>query len=199
MMKKALFSVLLFLLVSISLQAQTDNTDFFISKLETLIENTPENLSLFVNLGNAYNSMFKQAAKEKDQAKADEYFGKALAAYQQALVRDPKYFDAIYCTGTLYYNKVLALIDELRELGSICSKDALKKYGEVRQKALVQLDQALPFFQQAESLDPNDILTLNLLAEIFARKDDITTSALFKDRLQKVHAGGKNEVAYFNQ
>jgi hypothetical protein len=57
-------------------------------------------------------------------------------------------------------------------------------------------DQALPYFQKAESLDPNDTNTLIALNEIYARKED-ELSLEFKKRLDTVRSGGKNASSHF--
>jgi len=75
----------------------------------------------------------------------------------------------------------------------------LKKYEAMKEKVFNQFDEALPFFQKSEMLNPNDTNTLIALKEIFARKDDLPTSNEFKDRLQTVQEGGKNETSYFNK
>ena len=79
------------------------------------------------------------------------------------------------------------------------SKAGLKKYDELRKLVLTQFDEALPYFKQAEALNANDRNTLIALKEIFARKDDLPTSTEFKNRLEKIEAGGQNEASYFNE
>ena len=113
------------------------------------------------------------------------------------MAKDPKYFDAIYSIGALYYNKAAAMTKELITLEGDYSKDGMKKYEAMKVKVFAEFDEALPFFEKAESLNPNDANTLIALKEIFARKDDLATSGEFKDRLDKVQGGGKNDTSYF--
>ena len=87
--------------------------------------------------------------------------------------------------------------DEKTQLFTL--QEGLKKYDELRKLVLTQFDEALPFFKKAEMLNPNDRNTLIALKEIFARKDDLPTSTEFKNRLEKVEAGGSNESSYFNK
>jgi len=173
--------------------------DVLITKLESAIEKEPDNMSLYATLGNVFDNLYQKAAEEGDAAKAEDFFGKALERYNQALAKDPKYFDAIYSIGALYYNKAAAMTKELVALEGDYSKDGLKKYEAMKEKVFNQFDEALPFFQKAEMLNPNDTNTLIALKEIFARKDDLPTSNEFKDRLQTVQEGGKNETSYFNK
>jgi len=171
--------------------------DVLISKLEQAIKQEPDNMSLYATLGNVFDNLYQKSTEEGDEAKAQEYFDKALERYNQALAKDPKYFDAIYSIGALYYNKAAAMTKQLITLEGDYSKEGMKKYEAMKTKVFAEFDQALPFFEKAEALNPNDTNTLIALKEIFARKDDLATSGEFKDRLDKVQAGGKNETSYF--
>ncbi|MBX2876914.1 MAG: hypothetical protein KTR30_32650 [Saprospiraceae bacterium] len=173
--------------------------DVLITKLESAIEKEPDNMSLYATLGNVFDNLYQKESGEGNDAKAEEYFNKALERYNQALAKDPKYFDAIYSIGALYYNKAAAMTKQLVELEGDYSKDGLKKYEAMKKKVFTQFDEALPFFKKAEKLNPNDTNTLIALKEIFARKDDLATSNEFKTRLEKVQGGEKNDASYFNE
>ena len=73
------------------------------------------------------------------------------------------------------------------------------KWWPIKNEINTLFDQALPYFQKAESLDANDMNTLIALNEIYARKEDETLSPEFKKRLDTVKAGGKNAKSYFKQ
>lgn len=171
--------------------------DELIGKLEQAIAKEPENVSLYATLGNVFDNLYQKEAKAGNKAKGKEYFDKALSNFEQALEKDPKYFDAIYSIGALHYNNAAILVGELNELESDYSKDGLKKYEAKKEEIFQKFDDALPYFQRCEKLDPNDVNTLIALREIYARKDDLDTSNIFKDRLEKVQAGGKNDSSYF--
>lgn len=173
--------------------------DVLITKLESAIEKEPDNMSLYATLGNVFDNLYQREAEAGNTDKADEYFNKALERYNQALAKNPTYFDAIYSIGALYYNKAAAMTKKLVELEGDYSKDGLKKYEAMKKKVFGQFDEALPFFKKAEKLNPNDANTLIALKEIFARKDDLATSNEFKTRLEKVQGGGKNDASYFNE
>lgn len=171
--------------------------DVLITKLEQAITKEPENMSLYATLGNVYDNLYQKAAEEGDAAKAQEYFDKALGKYNEALAKDPKYFDAIYSIGALYYNKAAAMTKELIELEKDFTKEGMKKYDAMKVNVFAEFDKALPYFKKAESLNPNDVNTLIALKEIFAREDDLETSNKIKDRLEIVQGGGKNETPLF--
>ncbi|MEM1119143.1 MAG: hypothetical protein AAGJ18_01760 [Bacteroidota bacterium] len=168
-------------------------------KLKAAIEKEPDNISLYTTLGSIYDNLYQKALEEKDMEAAKENFDNAFGAYNKALEKDPKFFDAIYSIGALYYNRAAATTKDMNALADDYSKAGLKKYDELRKLVLVQFDEALPYFKQAESLNPNDRNTLIALKEIFARKDDLPTSTEFKNRLETVEGGGSNEASYFNK
>ena len=173
--------------------------DKLIEKLKSAIEKEPNNISLYSTLGNVYDNLYQKEAGEGNEEKAEEYFNSSLEYYGKALEKDPKFFDAVYSMGALYYNKAAAMTTKLNELANDYSKEGLKKYDAFKLEVFSQFDQALPHFKKAEGLDPNDINTLIALKEIYARKDDLPTSNIFKERLDKVQAGGSNDSSYFNK
>lgn len=176
---------------------EQNRLDELIGKLEQAIAVEPENISLYATLGNVYDNLYQKEAKAGNKAKGMEYFDKALANFEAALEKDPKYFDAIYSIGALHYNNAAILVGELNELESDYSKEGLKKYETKKAEIFQKFDDALPYFQRCEKLDPNDVNTLIALREIYARKDDLATSDIFKERLEKVQSGGKNDSSYF--
>lgn len=168
-------------------------------KLQAAIDKEPGNISLYTTLGSIYDNLYQKALEEGKSEVAQENFDNAYKAYNTALEKDPKFFDAIYSIGALYYNRAAATTKEMNALADDYSKEGLKKYDGLRKLVLTQFDEALPFFKQAESLNPNDRNTLIALKEIFARKDDLPTSTEFKNRLEKLDAGGQIDASYFNE
>jgi tetratricopeptide (TPR) repeat protein len=167
-------------------------------RLKQAIKKEPTNTGLYVTLGNVYDNLYQASMKDKKEDKAKEYFDQAKDYYNQALAIDPKSSDAIYSIGALYYNKAAFRTQEMNAMAEDYSSAGLKKL-EVAKKEIMDLfDQALPYFQKAESVNPNDQNTLIALSEIFARKDD-DRSLEFKKRLEKVKAGGKNESSFFKE
>lgn len=173
--------------------------DELVGKLKSAIEKEPENKSLYLTLGNVYDNLFQRAMEAKDTEKASINFDSALNYYQQALNKDANYLDATYSIGALYYNRAAVYTQSLNVLADDYSKEGLKKYDAMKLKVDAEFSNALPYFQKAEQLDPNDLNTLVALKEIYARKNDLTLSNEFKARLEKVQAGQKNESSYFKK
>ncbi len=173
--------------------------DQLIDKLKDAIEAEPNNVSLYSTLGSVYDNLYQKEVQAGNDEKAQEYFDMALDYYQQAAEIDPKYVDAIYSIGALYYNKAAAMTQDLNKLADDYSKEGLKKYDALKKDVFAQFDKALPYFQKAESIDPNDMNTLIALKEIYARKDDLEKSKVFKERFDKVQAGEKLQDSYFDK
>lgn len=172
--------------------------DVLISKLESAIAKEPDNISLYTTTGSVYDNLYQREFEANNVAKADEYFAKSKEYFEKALQKEPNNFDAIYSLGALYYNRAATMTKDLNKLAEDYTKEGIKKYEAKRKEIFEQFDKALPYFQRAEKLNPNDVNTLIALKEIFAKKDDLNTSNEFKKRLDTVQGGGKNEKSYFN-
>lgn len=165
--------------------------------LKTAIAKEPENIGLYVTLGNVYDNLYQRELSAKNDAKAKENFDLALQYYTEASTRDPKNVDAAYATGALYYNKAALMTQELNAMPEDFSAAGMKKYNDMKGKINDLFNLALPHFKKAESLDGNDTNTLIALSEIFARQDELELMKEFKSRLEVVKGGGKNAASYF--
>lgn len=171
--------------------------DILIDKLKLALSKEPNNVSLYTTLGNVYDNLQQKEAEANNSAKSKEYFDNAESFYKQALAKDSTNFDATYSLGTLYFNKAAAATKSLNSMPDDFSKEGQKKYDAKKAEVNTFFDQALPYFQTAESLDPNDKNTLLALKEIFARKNDFDKSNEFKKRLDNIEKGIKNNSSYF--
>ncbi len=153
-----------------------------ISKLEKAIQMEPDNVSVYVTLGQVYDKLY-QDATTTDPVKAEENFNKAMSYYHQALEKDPKSFDATYSIGALWYNKAAAYSIELNNLSSDYSAAGNKKYEDKKAQMDETFVKALPYFQQAELLNPKDVNTLMALKEIYARQDKLDLVQQYKEKI----------------
>ncbi len=143
-----------------------------IESLNKALEMDPENVSIYVTIGQIYDKMY-QEQMATDTAAARANFGLAMSYYKRALEKDAKSFDAIYSIGALWYNKAAAYSLELNTLADDYTPAGTKKYDAKKAQMDAAFVDALPFFQQAEMIDPTDINTLVALKEIFARQDKL--------------------------
>ena len=184
------------LFAEINVYLKKGKLDELTDRLKQAIVKEPTNIGLYVTLGNVYDNLYQTATKDKDDAKAKEYFELAKSYYTQATEKDPKNVDAVYSLGALYYNKAAVRTQEMNAMPDDFSSAGLKKLQAMKDEVMALFDQALPYFQKAESLDPNDMNTLIALNEIYARKED-ELSTEFKKRLDTVKEGGKNATSHF--
>jgi len=184
------------LFAEINAYLQKGKLDELTGRLKQAIAKEPDNVSLYVTLGNVYDNLYQTMSKEKNTAKADEFFEEAKKYYTQATQKDPKNVDAVYSLGALYYNKAAARTQELNSMPEDYSSAGLKKLQASKDEVMGLFEQALPHFQKAESLNANDLNTLIALNEIYARKED-ELSLEFKKRLDVVRDGGKNAASHF--
>ncbi|MFZ2899233.1 MAG: hypothetical protein WA004_11460 [Saprospiraceae bacterium] len=171
--------------------------DELVGKLKMAIEKEPNNISLYTTLGSVYDQLFQRELNAGNEEISTKDFNEALYYFNLALEKDPKSTDAMYSIGALYYNKAAAISQQLKVLEDDISKEGLKKYDTKKKEMYGYFDQALPFFEKVESMNPNDQNTLIALKEIFAKKDDIELSNEFKRRLEVVTGGGTNAESYF--
>jgi tetratricopeptide (TPR) repeat protein len=168
-----------------------------IERLKQAIEQEPTNVSLYVTLGSVFDNLHQRESQANNPSKSEEYFAEAKKYYQKATDVDPKNVDAIYSIGALYYNKAAVRTQELNALPEDFTAAGMKKYEKLKNEIMALFEEALPYFQRAESLDPNDMNTLIALSEIFARKDELEKALEFKKRLEVVRDGGKNTSSFF--
>jgi len=159
-----------------------------ISKLEKAMQLDPENVSVYVTLGQVYDKLFQDSVA-KNPGGAEEYFTKAMSYYQQAITKDAKSFDAVYSVGALWYNKAAAYSVELNALTSDYTPAGNKKYEAKKAQMDDAFSKAMPFFIQGEQLQPDDVNTLVALKEIYARQEKYDKVEEYKKKLEKLGKG----------
>lgn len=168
--------------------------DELVDKLKKAVESDPKNISFYNALGNTYDNLFQRELTAGNKAGADEHFKNALKYYNQGLEVDPTNFFSIYNIGVLYINKANGIVGEMKALEDKgdYSKAGIRAVEEKKSAADKEFAMSLPFFQKAETLNPNDLNTLIALKEIYARSEDFDKSNEFKKRMEVVESGGEN-------
>jgi tetratricopeptide (TPR) repeat protein len=170
--------------------------------LDQAIKKEPNNANLYRVLGDVYNNLFTTVLEDTVQArdqrapKLKEYGDMAKKNYKLAIEKDPTNVDFNYSMGALLYNETNIIAQEMNAT-SFATKDGQKRYAELKAQMLVGVDEALKYFQKAESLDPSDQNVLAALLQAYGRKEDDQLYMVFKKRLDVVKKGGKNTEAYF--
>lgn len=173
--------------------------DELTDKLKMAINSEPDNLPLYITLGGVYDNLYQREFAAGNSDNASNYFEQAFNYYNQSLEKDPTNFDALYSIGSLYYNRAATLTAVLSELSSDGSSAGMEKYEAIEAEVFAAFDKALPYFQKAERLNPNDINTLIALKEIYARNNQPETSNALGVRLENLQNGRPNETSFFNE
>jgi len=187
------------LIAEINYYMSNNKLDILVGKLENAIELDPSNTSFYLALGSTYDNLTQRELKAGNVEKSNEYFEKAKKYYNETLGIDADNSSAVYSIGALYYNRAAAMLTDLIKLEEEgdYSKAAMDKQTAMRADIQKEFESALPFFQQAEKLNPNDMNTLLALKEIYARKDDFEMSKVFKLRIEQLNNGENLETSYF--
>jgi len=160
------------------LMAGKDNE--ILGKLETAVTADPKNKDLCYYAGLSYtrvgDAMDEKAKKAKDAATkaadakeaADDY-AKATNYYKKALEIDPNYLDANINLGNVIMKPAIDLYNQANLLPSNATQ---KQYDDLRAKADVQFDLALPYLQKAVDLDPKSYVALTNLWNYYRGKYD---------------------------
>ena len=141
----------------------TNNHAKAIASLMAAKEKEPKNISVLYAVGVTYD-LLKNDTKLPDAERTD-YFNKAISGYKEALEIDPNYFDALFNLGAIYFNKGGEVINEANKLPI----NESVKYDKMLADGNNYLNQALPYLEKCETLQPQDKSTLISLKEIYTR------------------------------
>lgn len=172
--------------------------------LEQAIAQEPENASLYRALGDVYNSLFAKMLEDTTQTqeqkapKMKEYADMAKKNFKVAIEKEPNNTDFNYSLGALLYNETNILAQEMNAT-NFATAAGQKRYKELKSQMLLGVDEALKYFQKAESLEPNDANVLAALIQAYGRKEDEALYMEFKKRLEVVKGGATNPASYFKQ
>ncbi len=137
-----------FMLKLINIYINTGQNEEAIQYLNEAIQKDPNNAQLYDVVGRVYESGYQ------DYDNAAKYFTKALEM-------DPSYADAWSNMGRIYYNQA---VNKLGEANTI--SDA-KLYQEESQKAKDLFKEALPYFEKAHEMAPDEIEPMTALRSIY--------------------------------
>ncbi len=160
-----------------------------IGRLERAIAGEPDNATLYSTLGNVYDNLYQKTFEEGDEEKSEHYFEQAMRYYNQAIGINPEFGDAIYSIGALYFNRAAYITREMVELERDYSREATQRYSALQKKVNELFEKALPYFLQAEAIDPNDPNVLVALQRIYANMDNLEKAQEYRDRLNTLQQG----------
>lgn len=113
-------------------------------------------------------------------ADATDWVNKAETAYKKAIECDPDFFDAHYNIGVLYNNRAAVCYDKANAIQDNA------KYNKAKAECDAIYDQALPYFEKAHQLRPEDQPTIQQLMKFYGRKNDQAKYDALKAELEKL-------------
>ncbi len=128
---------------------ETGNNDKLREALLSAIDADKENPNLYLILGQTYDN--------------DGEYEKALEYYQKTIDLGGENSSVYYNIGAIYSNEGKAYLDEAKDL----PLNEVTKYEELVEKGNVELKQAMPYFEKALELDPNDKYSVLALKNIY--------------------------------
>lgn len=137
-----------FMLSLINHYIYSNQGDAAIEMLTRAIELAPDNAELYNVLGIVYEN------SKKDATTAQTYYEKALAI-------NPDYVEAVGNIGRIYYNKAVEAQVAANEI-----KDN-RQYEVARAQAMDMFKEALPFFERAHQMNPEDKEYMVALSRIY--------------------------------
>lgn len=186
------------LYAEINMALQNNEIGSLEEQLKEAIKKDPENVSLYATTGSVYDRLYQEVSTE-DPDQAEIYFDSAQVYFERALEKDPDNVDAIYSIGALYYNKAAQGTQELQVLADDLSSEGMKAYDQKKEEVDKIFDEALPYFQKAERVNPNDRNTIIALKEIYARRNMMDVADEFDRRLKLVEEGNQVSGSYFKE
>jgi len=147
------------LIQEINIYINAERTEEAIASLEEGVEKNPGDKLLVFNLGILHD-------RSGNADKAVEYYNKAIEI-------DPKYYEAHYSVGAIYYNKASEILKERNNLpasngGQFLDQDKAK---ELMDKAKEQFKQALAPFETALETKPDELEVVQPLVRVYELLD----------------------------
>jgi len=148
------------------------------ASVQEAISADPENAVLYSILGSLYDG--KANPKEgpaPSEAEAAKWTDLAEENYKKTLERDPKFFDAYFNIGVLYNNRAAGCYNKANNIKDNAAYDKAKKACDA-----VYL-KAIPYFEKAHELRPDETATIQQLMKLYAKTDDQAKYAAMKAKL----------------
>lgn len=137
-----------------------------LTNLDLAITNNPKNEVLYFARGTVYENL-----------KNEE---KAIADYKKAIELKPDYYDANFNLGAYYFNKGAEKINEANALPF----SETKKFEAMKLEAKKLFENAIPFIEKANSLNPKDTDTANMLIKVYTQTEQYDKAKATKAKYQ---------------
>jgi tetratricopeptide (TPR) repeat protein len=145
------------------------SSKYAIDYLDIATKNSPQNATLWFAKGSLYDASMKDTLK-------------AVDCYRKAIEIDPKYFDANYNLGALYFNHGADIMIKANAL----PQDKAAEYEDLKTKANTEFNLALPYLEKAHELSPQDLPTMESLKNIYYRLEQMEKMEDMKKQISAV-------------
>ena len=131
------------------------------------VEKDPNNAVLYSVLGSLYDAKANpKDGKALPEAEMMKWYDLAEQSYKSSIEKDPKFFDSYFNIGVLYNNRAAFIYDKIADI----KDDA--KYNEAKKGADEIYLKAVPYFEKAHELRPDDKPTMQQLKKLYAKTND---------------------------
>ena len=156
------------------------------NELQAAVKADPTNAELTFALGGVYYQLMSDAI-EKADGKADPQIKtqleKALAWYAKTQEVKRDHFGAIFNSGVCFILYSNYLINQMSEL-----KTNSPEYTQLSKESDSFFDRGVAKLHEAEGLEPNDLMLLNALKEVYGKKNDAAKFGEYKQRFENQQA-----------
>jgi tetratricopeptide (TPR) repeat protein len=142
---------------------QADRSEEAEEIVKLALSRDPNNATLYSVLGSLYD---KKASDAKAPAVMLEWYAKAEEAYRTSIGKDPNFFDSYFNVGVVYNNRAA---HEYEKCNALKDDAAYTKCKKVADEIYLQ---AVPFFEKAHELKPDDTQTIQQLMKLYARSGE---------------------------
>mgnify|MGYP006291735019 CR=1 FL=1 len=161
-------ATIIFQLVNYYLSA--GDTEAALKYINKAKEKEPDNEQLYFAEGYLYDKLDK--------------YDKAVEAYRTAIEKDEDFFDAYYNLGVLYYNEGVDLMDKAN------AEEDNEMYLKKKAKADSVFELAIPIFEKAYELKPDDLNTMQNLKSLYYRFQKMEKYKAIRQKIQKIQQQG---------
>jgi tetratricopeptide (TPR) repeat protein len=155
-----------------------DRSDEAEETVKLALQKDPNNAILYSVQGSLFDG--KANPKEgpaPEEAEMLKWYEEAERAYKKSIELDPKFFDAYFNVGVLYNNRAAF---EYEKCNSI-KADA--EYMKCKKGADEIYLKAVPYFEKAHELRPDDNQTIQQLMKLYAKTNDQERYQVMKNKL----------------
>lgn len=156
--------------VDADLAMKMEDFDKYDKLVRELLTKDPNNPDLYLLLGNS--------AAEMDN------YEEAIKYYKKSIEIDPEYFNGVINLALTIVKDEDKIIEEMNNLGMTPADN--KKYDELKKKRENLYREALPYFEKAQQLRPNDRSLVETLMNIYSQIGEDAKFQTMKTKLESM-------------